>query len=70
MKKGVVANNKGILTNKGYKDIMEGIVFVLWVVALLGMVCVLYEVNELQREVKELKVITNRKQYECKYKRY
>ena len=61
MKKGVVANNKGILTNKGYKDIMEGIVFVLWVVALLGMVCVLYEVNELQREVKELKVITNRK---------
>lgn len=70
MKKGVVANNKGILTNKGYKDIMEGIVFVLWVVAVLGMVCVLYEVNELQREVKELKVITNRKQYECKYKRY
>jgi len=61
MKKGVVANNKGILTNKGYKDIMEGIVFVLWVVAVLGMVCVLYEVNELQREVKELKVITNRK---------
>ena len=61
MKKGISTNNKGILTNKGYKDIMEGIVFVLWVVAVLGMVCVLYEVNELQREVKELKVITNRK---------
>ena len=70
MKKGVVANNKEVLTNKGYKDIMEGIAFVLWVVAILGMLCVLYEVNELQREVKELKVITNRKQYECKYKRY
>ena len=61
MKKGVVTNNKEVLTNKGYKDIMEGIVFVLWVVAVLCMMCVLYEVNGLQREVKELKVITNRK---------
>ena len=61
MKKGVVANNKGILSNKGYKDIMEGITFVLWVVAILGMLCVLYEVNELNKEVKELKGITNRK---------
>ena len=61
MKKGVVTNNKGILTNKGYKDIMEGIAFVLWVVAILGMLCVLYEVNELNKEVKELRVITNRK---------
>lgn len=61
MKKGVVANNKGVLSNKGYKDIMEGITFVLWVVAVLGMMCVLYEVNGLQREIKELKSITNRK---------
>ena len=62
MKKGVVTNNKGVLSNKGYKDIMEGIVFVLWVVAVLGMMCVLYEVNKLQREVKELKgITTNRK---------
>lgn len=61
MKKGIVTNNKGVLTNKGYNDIMEGIAFVLWVVAVLGMMCVLYEVNKLQREVKELKVITNRK---------
>jgi hypothetical protein len=62
MKKGVVANNKNnkeVLTNKGYKDIMEGIAFVLWVVAILGMLCVLYEVNELNKEVKELRVITN-----------
>jgi hypothetical protein len=41
---------------------MEGISFILWVVAILGMMCVLYEVNELQREVKELKgITTNRK---------
>lgn len=62
MKKGVVTNNKGILTNKGYKDIMEGIGFVLWVVVVIGMLCVLYQTKELQREVKELKGITiNRK---------
>jgi len=62
MKKGVVANNKGVLTNKGYKDIMEGIVFVLWVLAVIGMLSVLYEVKGLQREVKELKgITTNRK---------
>jgi hypothetical protein len=61
MKKGIVVNNKEVLTNKGYKDIMEGITFVLWVVAILGMLCVLYEVNELNKEVKELRVITNRK---------
>ena len=59
MKKGIVANNKEVLTNKGYKDIMEGIAFVLWVVAILGMLCVMYEVNELNKEVKELRVITN-----------
>lgn len=62
MKKGVVINNKGVLSNKGYKDIMEGIAFVLWVVAVLGMLSVLYEVRGLQREVKELKgITTNRK---------
>lgn len=43
------------------KGMIEGVAFVLWVVAVLGMLSVLYEVNELQREVKELKVITNRK---------
>ena len=59
MKKGIVANNKEVLTNKGYKDIMEGIAFVLWVVAILSMLCVMYEVNELNKEVKELRVITN-----------
>ena len=73
MKKGVVANNKGILTNKGYKDIMEGITFVLWVVAIIGMLCVMYEVNELKELTKDasnFRSITYRKQYECKYKRY
>jgi hypothetical protein len=43
------------------KGMIEGVAFVLWVVAVLGMMCVLYEVNELQREVNQLKVITNRK---------
>ena len=41
------------------KNIIEGITFVLWVVAIMGMLCVLYEVNELNKEVKELKGITN-----------
>lgn len=50
-------NNNRELT----KNIIEGITFVLWVVAIIGMLCVLYEVNELKGDVKELRVITNRK---------
>jgi hypothetical protein len=30
------------------KDIVEGITFILMCVAIIGMVCVLYEVNELK----------------------
>ena len=41
------------------KNIIEGIGFILMVVSILGMLCVLYEVNELNKEVKELRVITN-----------
>jgi len=43
------------------KDIVEGIGFILWVVGIIGLMCVLYEVNELKGDVKELRVITNRK---------
>lgn len=44
------------------KGMIEGVAFVLWVVAVIGMLCVLYEVNKLQKEVKELKgITTNRK---------
>jgi hypothetical protein len=31
------------------KDIVEGITFILMCIAIIGMVCVLYEVNELKR---------------------
>ena len=30
------------------KDIVEGISFILWVVGIIGMFCLLYEVNELK----------------------
>ena len=35
------------------KDIVEGITFVLWVVAIIGMLCVLYEVKELRDVTKD-----------------
>jgi len=31
------------------KDILEGVTFILMCVAIIGMICVLYEVNELKR---------------------
>jgi hypothetical protein len=34
------------------KDIVEGIGFILWVVGIIGMFCLLYEVNELKRLTK------------------
>ena len=64
MKKGVVAKDKGILSNKGYKDIMEGITFVLWVVGIIGLMCVLYEVKELRdvtKDASNFRSITYRK---------
>ena len=62
MKKGVVANNKGILSNKGYKDIVEGIGFILMVVSIITLLCVAYEVNKVSKDIKVLKeMTTNRK---------
>jgi hypothetical protein len=43
------------------KTIIEGVGFILMVVTILTLLCVLYEVNELKGDVKELRVITNRK---------
>ena len=43
------------------KTIIEGITFILMVVGIISMICVLHEVSELNKEVKELRVITNRK---------
>ena len=46
------------------KDIVEGITFVLWVVAIIGMLCVLYEVKELRELTKDasnFRSIVNRK---------
>jgi hypothetical protein len=43
------------------KDMIEGVSFVLWVVGIIGMACLLYEVNELQNEVHNLKNLIIRK---------
>ena len=44
------------------KNIIEGITFVLMVVSILGMLCVLYEVNKVSKDIKVLKsMTTNRK---------
>ena len=47
------------------KDIVEGITFILMCIAIIGMVCVLYEVNELKGLSKGASNfrIVNRKQY-------
>ena len=41
------------------KNIIEGITFVLMVVSILGMLCVLYEVNKVSKDIKVLKTMTN-----------
>lgn len=61
MKKGVVANNKEVLSNKGYKDIVEGIGFILMVVSIITLLCVMYEVNKVSKDIKVLKSMTIRK---------
>lgn len=43
------------------KNIIEGITFVLMVVSILGMLCVLYEVNKVSKDIKVLKQMTIRK---------
>jgi|LakMenEpi03Aug12_release.lakeMendotaPanAssembly.Ray.scaffolds.fasta_scaffold2399732_1 hypothetical protein len=35
------------------KDVIEGVTFVLWVIAIVGMLCVLYEVKELRELTKD-----------------
>jgi uncharacterized membrane protein len=50
----------GYISNKQFK-IIEAVGFILMVVGIIGLMCVLYEVNELSKDVKELRVITNRK---------
>jgi len=47
---------KGYLSNKGFK-IIDTIVWVLVVVGMITMICALYELNEVQKEVKELNLI-------------
>jgi hypothetical protein len=39
------------------KDIIEGITFVLMVMGILFMVCAMHELNEVNKEVKELRTI-------------
>ena len=43
------------------KDIVEAIGFILMTISIITLLCVTYEVNELNKEVKELKSITIRK---------
>ena len=45
------------LSNRGYEVINT----ILWVLAIAGMLCVLYELNEVNKDVKELRSIVNRK---------
>lgn len=51
MNKGVIANNKGILSNKGFNIITN----VLWILAIVSMVGLLVVARELRREVKDIK---------------
>jgi len=43
------------------KDIVEGIGFVLMVVSIITLLCVLYEVNKVSKDIKVLKQMTIRK---------
>ena len=44
------------------KDIVEGITFILMTLSIIGLMCVLYEVNKVSKDIKILKsMTTNRK---------
>jgi hypothetical protein len=44
------------------KDIIEGITFILMTLSIIGLMCVLYEVNKVSKDIKVLKsMTTNRK---------
>ena len=59
----------GYISNKRFK-IIEAVGFILMVVSIITLLCVAYEVNKVSKDIKVLKTMTIRKQYECKYKRY
>jgi Na+-transporting methylmalonyl-CoA/oxaloacetate decarboxylase gamma subunit len=50
--------NKDKITKK---DIVEGIGFVLMVLSIITLIGVMYQLKEVNKELKELRVITNRK---------
>lgn len=50
----------GYISNKGFK-IIEGIGFILMVVGIITLLCVMHELNEVNKDVKELRSITNQK---------
>jgi Tfp pilus assembly protein PilX len=43
------------------RDIIEGMGFILMVVSIITLLCALYELNEVNTIVKELRITTNRK---------
>ena len=48
--------------NISKKDIVEGIGFILMTISVITLLCVMHELNEVSKDVKELRVITtNRK---------
>ena len=48
------------LSNKGFK-IVEAIGFILMTISIITLLCVMHELNEVKGDIKELRVITNRK---------
>lgn len=57
MKKGVVANPKGVLSNKGYKIIN----WILWIVALSSWIGLLIFTHKLKEDMKDIKTHIIRK---------
>ena len=51
MRKGVVANPKGVMSNKGFERITN----LLWICAIMSMMGVLIVAKELRKEVKDIK---------------
>lgn len=49
--KRIVANQKGILTNKGFEIITN----VLWVLAIVSMIGLLIGIKELSKDVKDIR---------------
>lgn len=45
----------GYISNKGFK-IIEMIGFILMVVSIIGLMCVLYEVNKVSKDIREYKM--------------